>query len=382
MEDDDRGLVVVTRSGIVVIGNLMGNKDDQKHEESKGMEEQELLIHQNLAKKPHKEVEQHVQIPKVIQPLPKIPPPFPQRLKKKNEDEKFKKCLSVFKTLSGNLPLVEALLEMPGYAKFMKELVPKKRSLDFETVEVSHSCSAIMTKELIKNREDPGAFTILCTIGMLQFAKALCDLGARINLMPYAMYKNLWLGEPKTTTMRLFMADRSIKDLVGILYDILVKVDRFISLDDFFILDCEIDVEIRLILGRPFLATGRALVDVESREVKFWVNEDEVTFNIFKSMKPPTDIHVVSTDDIIDKAVDSVSHLMCMNEPLEVVLANYDESEIQGFGEVVVALTGLGGYSKTPIKLDIDLKNRENPPTKPSTEESPNLELKALPSHL
>jgi len=221
MEDGERGLTVVTCSGKVAIGSVMGNENTQKHEEGKGMEEQESLIQQNLAKEPQKEVEQLVQIPKVMQPLPKIPPPFPQRLKKKNEDEKFKKFLSVFKTLSINLPLMEALLEMPGYAKFMKELVIKKRSLDFETIEVSHSCSAIMTKELIKKREDLGAFTIPCTIGMLQFAKALCDLGASINLMPYAIYKQLCLGEPKATTMRLLMADRSIKHPVGILYDIL-----------------------------------------------------------------------------------------------------------------------------------------------------------------
>ncbi|KAK4718037.1 hypothetical protein R3W88_016375 [Solanum pinnatisectum] len=199
-----------------------------------------------------------------------------------------------------------------------------------------------MTKELIKKREDPGAITILCSIGMLQFAKALCDLGASINLMPYAIYKQLGLGEPKATTMRLLIADRSIKHPVGILYDILVKVDWLIFPGDFVILDCEIDAEIPIILERPFLATGRALVDVESGELKFQVNEDEVTFNVCKSMKHSSDIHVVSTVDVIDEAVASVSHLMCMSKPLEAVLANYDEFEIQRYEEVVAALSGLG----------------------------------------
>ncbi|XP_049378078.1 uncharacterized protein LOC125842818 [Solanum stenotomum] len=309
------------------------------------MKEQELLIHQSISKEPQKEVERHVPIPKVMQPLPKIPPPFPQRLKKKNEDEKFKKFFSVFKTLSINLPLVEVLLEMPGYAKFMKELVTKKRRLDFETIEVSHSCSAIMTKELIKKREDPKAFTIPCTIGMLKFAKALCYLGVSINLMPYAIYKQLGLGEPKAITMRLLMAEHSIKHPVGILYDILVKVDRFILPADLVILVCEINVKIPIILGRPFLATDRALVDVENGKLKFRVNEDEVTFNVCKSMKHPNDIHVVSTVDVIDEAVASVSHLKCMGEPLEVMLANYDEFEIKGYEEVVAVLSGLGGES-------------------------------------
>ncbi|XP_015159981.1 uncharacterized protein [Solanum tuberosum] len=310
-----------------------------------------------------------------MNPLPKLPPPFPQSLKNKNEDEKFKKNLLVVKSLSINLLLVEALLEMLRYAKFMKELVTKKRNLDYETIEVPHSCNAIMTNDSITKREDPGAFTIPCTIGMLQFAKALCDLGESIKLMPYAIYKQLGLGKQKQNTMRLLMDDRSIKNPVGIHYDILVKVDRFIFLADFVILDCEIDAEIPIILGRPFLATERALVDVESGKLKFRVNDDDVTFNICKSMKQPSNIHVVSTEDVIDEAVASVSHLMRKNEAL-------DESKVQGYEEVVVALSGLGAYSRNPIKLDNDLKNRESPLAKPSTEEPLNLKLKAIPSHL
>ncbi|XP_049364123.1 uncharacterized protein LOC125828843 [Solanum verrucosum] len=247
VEDLERELVVVTHRGKVAIGNVMEDEDPQKHKKSQDVEEQELPIRQNLTKEPQKEAEQQVQVSKVMHPLPKIPPPFSQRMKKKNEEEKFRNFLSVFKNLSINLPLVEALLEMPGYSKFMKELVTKKRSLDYETIEVPHSCSASMTNESITKREDPGAFPIPCTIGMLQFAKALCDLGVSINLMPYAIYKQLGLGEPKATTMRLLMADRSIKHPTGILYDILVKVDRFIFSADFVILDCEIDVAILII---------------------------------------------------------------------------------------------------------------------------------------
>ncbi|KAH0727844.1 hypothetical protein KY290_003564 [Solanum tuberosum] len=224
---------------------------------------------QSLDEELQKAKEKATSITNIVQPLPKIAPLFPQRLKKKNEDEKFRKFLLVFKILYINLTLVEALVEMLGYAKFMKELVTKKRSMDFETIKVSHNCSVIMTSETITKKEDPGAFTISCTIGMLQFAKALCDFGASINLISYEIYKQLGLGEPKSTTMRLLMADRSIKHPVGILYDILVKVDQFIFPADLVILDCEIDAEIPIILRRPFLATGRTLVDVEIRELKF-----------------------------------------------------------------------------------------------------------------
>lgn len=99
---------------------------------------------------------------------------------------------SVFKTLLVNL--IEVLLEMSGYAKFMKELVTNKRILDFEIIEVSHSYSAIISKELIKKRDYRRAFTIHCTISMLQFTKALCNLGASTKFMEYVIYKELGLG--------------------------------------------------------------------------------------------------------------------------------------------------------------------------------------------
>ncbi|XP_016578925.1 uncharacterized protein LOC107876535 [Capsicum annuum] len=124
-----------------------------------------------------------------------------------------------------NIPLLEALQEMSDYAKFMKDLVTKKRFMDFETIEVTYNCSAIMSSTMVVKKEDPGVFHIPCTIGVYKFRKALCDLGESINLMPFPMFKKLGLGAPKPNTMRLLMDDRSIKNLVGVLYDIFVKVD-------------------------------------------------------------------------------------------------------------------------------------------------------------
>ncbi|KAK4709762.1 hypothetical protein R3W88_004275 [Solanum pinnatisectum] len=192
-------------------------------------------------------------------------------------------------------------------------------------VEVSHSCSAIMTSNVVSKKADPGAFTIPCTTGIRQFTKALCDLGEIINLMPDVIFKKLGLDEPKSTTMRLLIANQSIKHPIGILYDNLVKVDRFIFLADFVILDYEIDVDLPIMLGKPFLATRRALVDVENSELKFRVNDEEVIFNVCKSIKQPSDTHVVSTIDVIDDAVASVSEVFSMGEPLVAVLSNYDE---------------------------------------------------------
>ncbi|XP_055826382.1 uncharacterized protein LOC129894755 [Solanum dulcamara] len=121
--------------------------------------------------------------------LPKVKPPFPQHLKNKDEDIKFQKFLSMFKSLSIKLPLIEALLEMPGNAKFMKKLVIKNHNMDFKTIKLSHSCSAIMSSNIVVKKDNLGAFTIPCTIGLYKFTKALCDLSVSINLMAYAIFK-------------------------------------------------------------------------------------------------------------------------------------------------------------------------------------------------
>ncbi|XP_070039883.1 uncharacterized protein [Nicotiana tomentosiformis] len=129
---------------------------------------------------------------------------------------------------------------MPGYTKFMKDLVTKKRSMNFETIKVTHQVSVIV-HSFAPKLEVPGAFTIHCTIGSVEFAKALCDLGESINLMPYSVFKTLGIGKPRSTSMRLEMADHTMKRPLGMIEDVLIRVDKFILPVDFVILDCEVD---------------------------------------------------------------------------------------------------------------------------------------------
>ena len=112
--------------------------------------------------------------------------------------------------------------------------------------------------------------------------------------MPFSIYKKLGLGDPKPTAMRLLMVDRTVKRPIGILHDMLVKVESFIFPIDFVILDCEVDFEVPIILGRSFLATGRALVDMEKGKMKFLLNNEEVTFNICRSMRQSGELQSVS----------------------------------------------------------------------------------------
>ena len=164
----------------------------------------------------------------------------------------------------------------------------KKRGLeDYETIKLKEECSAILQTKLPQKVKDSISFTILCIIGDSTFEKALCDLGASINLMPLLVFQKLGLGEVKPTTISLQMADRSLTYPRGVIEDVLVKVDKFIFLVDFVMLYMEKDREIPLILGRPFLATGRALIDVHSGNLTLQVNDEEVWFNIYHTMKFP-----------------------------------------------------------------------------------------------
>ncbi|XP_039142003.1 uncharacterized protein LOC120279202 [Dioscorea cayenensis subsp. rotundata] len=234
----------------------------------------------------HNKSKAHIQASLPQDTFTKIP--FPQRLMKNKLDQHFAKFLDVFKKLHINIPFAEALEQMPSYVKLMKEILSNKRKLkDYETVTLTEECSAILQKKLPPKLKDPGSFTIPCSIGNVVFERALCDLGASINLMPLSIFKKLNLGEARPTTVTLQLADRSLKHPRGVIEDVLVKIDKFIFSTDFIILDIEEDKDIPIILGRPFLATGRAIIDVQKGKLHLRVQEEEVTFNVFDAIKYP-----------------------------------------------------------------------------------------------
>ncbi|XP_024984087.1 uncharacterized protein LOC112520013 [Cynara cardunculus var. scolymus] len=223
----------------------------------------------------------------VIAPIPSYIP-FPQRLRNQKEELQFKKFLDVFKQLHINISLVEAIEQMPSYAKFLKDILSKKKKLnEIETVALTEGCSSLLSNKIPPKLKDPGSFKIPCSIGGKEIRKALCDLGANINLMPLSVFNTLGIGKARPTTVTLQLADKSIAHPKGKIEDVLVQVDKFIFPADFIILDFEANKEIPIILERPFLATGRTLIDVQKGELIMRVNDPDVTFNVFKSMKYP-----------------------------------------------------------------------------------------------
>ncbi|KAL3503961.1 hypothetical protein ACH5RR_033802 [Cinchona calisaya] len=158
---------------------------------------------------------------------------------------------------------MEALANMPTYAKFMKQIPTSKRKLHGDEILcLTEHFSALLTKKWPPNLKDPCSFSIPCEIGGLQFGRALCDLGASINLMPYGVFKNLNGNQLKPTSVLLQLADRSTKFPKGIIEDVIVKIDKLYLPADFIVLEMEEDEEISIILGRPFLTTSHALIDV------------------------------------------------------------------------------------------------------------------------
>ena len=214
--------------------------------------------------------------------------------------DQFSRFLDMFKKIEINIPFVEALAQMLNYDKFLKDILSKKRRISKEgVVSLIATCSAVIQRSLPVKIQDLSSFTIPCTIGNLKFKMDLCDSGASINLMPLSVVKRLSLGELTPTTMTLQMADRTMAQPEGVLEDVIIKVGKFIFLVDFVVIDMEEDTQVPLLLGRPFLAIGAALIDVKKGELTLRVGDEAVHFNLKKSLKQSecesTDCKIVET---------------------------------------------------------------------------------------
>ncbi|XP_073138829.1 uncharacterized protein [Henckelia pumila] len=235
-----------------------------------------------------------------------IPPPFPAALKKVKLDSQFAKFLEVFKKLNINIPFADALMQIPSYAKFLKEILSNKRKLEEHAmISVTENFSALVQNKISPKQKDPRSFSIPCIINDVQFHKPLCDLGASINLMPYFIFRKLSLGEPKSTRMSLQLADSSIKYPRGIIEDVLVKVDKFIFPVDFVVLDMEEDLDMPLILERPFLETGKTLIDVQKGEL-----------HLRDTYQEPLEVALISPprDDLVNVEIEEMTTYLNDNQ--------------------------------------------------------------------
>ncbi|RDX73568.1 hypothetical protein CR513_46807, partial [Mucuna pruriens] len=204
-----------------------------------------------------------------------VPLPFPSRTTSARKPESDEELLKMFRKVEINIPLLDAIKQVPKYAKFLKELCVHKRRKIKGSKEIGGVVSALTRNEAItadaptlpKKCRDPGIFSVPCTIRECTFVDAMLDLGASINVMPVSIYRSLNFGDLEPTGMTIQLANRSIVQPLGVLEDVLVQVNELIFPADFYVLDMEDETagkESTLILGRPFLMTARTKIDVYS----------------------------------------------------------------------------------------------------------------------
>nr|GEY35401.1 hypothetical protein [Tanacetum cinerariifolium] len=219
--------------------------------------------------------------PDVLRTQSKPTVPYPSRLNDQKLCEKatnqMKKFLQIFHDLHFDISFADALLLMPKFASTIKSLLTNKDKLfDLAKVPLNKNCSAMLLKKLLEKLGDPGMFLIPCDFPGID--------------------------------MTLELADRSITRLKGVAEDVFVKVGKFHFPTDFMVVDFEADPRVPLILGRSFLKSGRALIDVHGEEITLRVNDESITFNLNQIMRYSSnyDDNSVNRVDVIDIACEEL----------------------------------------------------------------------------
>ncbi|XP_021763808.1 uncharacterized protein LOC110728473 [Chenopodium quinoa] len=272
--------------------------------------------------------------------------PFPSMLSSKNkkkDHEKEKETLDIFRKVEVNIPLLEAIRQVPRYAKFLKELCTNKRRLSGdEKVSVSENVSAFLQRKVPPKCKDPT--------------------------------RNL--GPLKDTRVIIQLADRSNTYPVGVVEDVLVQVNELVFPADFYVLDMPNDESpsaTPILLGRPFLKTSRTKIDVHSGVLTMEFEREVIRFNLFDAMRYPSDCESVSSIDVIDALIEQV---FCLSghDGLDVVLTKPVEKEKYTTCGNILSL------KTRSRKLSLPWKCFQI--SKEGMQIAPKVELKPLPDHL
>ncbi|XP_074304661.1 uncharacterized protein LOC141639428 [Silene latifolia] len=306
----------------------------RKRVSSGSMKEQPIEVEVEVEKS--KEVEM-VDPPKEDEPIPSkvkepTPPlreyvepiPFPQRHARPRLEKKYEKFIDILKSMNVTIPFLDMITEIPNYGKFLKELVTiKRKSEGVQSVNLSRECSAILTSKL----EDPGSFSIPCSIQGVKIKRTLCDLGASVSLMPLSLFKKLHLEDLKPSNISLQLADRSVKYPLGVIEDVPLKVGKLVIPCDFFVMGMPEDSHVPIILGRPCLATGGAMIDVKSGKLLLQVGNKKIEFELNNSMKFPPMGNSCCRVDMVQDNLDEPNLEHSFLDPLEACSTNEKGNE-------------------------------------------------------
>jgi len=233
--------------------------------------------------------------------------PFSHAMTKQRKDNHNSEIFETFKHVRINIPLLDAIKQVPSYAKFLKDLCTVKRNLNVKKKAfLAEQVSVILQNDNALKYKDPGCPTISCFIGEHKIDRVILDLGASVNLLPYSVFQSLNLSELKPTSVTLLLADRFVKVPRGIVEDVLVQVDKFIFPVNFIVFDTqpvEVCNSIPVILGRPFLATSNALINCRNGVMKLSFGNMTLKMNIFNICKQFGDDNNLKEVDFIEKLI-------------------------------------------------------------------------------
>ncbi|CAN6567677.1 unnamed protein product [Malus baccata var. baccata] len=303
---------ITLRSGKEVGSNPQPSKSAQMEDEKMQYEEKEqglptAKIEQSLPQPPtHPNSTTKSKLGSNSMTSNSIPPnaPFPRKFVQSKKDESDKDIIDTFRKVQVNIPFLDAIKQVPKYAKFLNELcTTRKRASNKEVVKVSENVSAVLQRKLPPKCKDLGSFTIPCVIGNTRFESAMLDLGASINVMPYSIYASMNLGELKNDGVIIQLTDRSNVYPKGVLEDILMQANHLVFPADFYVLEMEDSnhsPQLPILLGRPFMKTARTKIDVFKGTLTMEFDGEVIDFNISDTMRYPHDDHFCFSIDVIE----------------------------------------------------------------------------------
>nr|GFA28178.1 reverse transcriptase domain-containing protein [Tanacetum cinerariifolium] len=353
------------------------------------------------------QVDKPAEEPPVVIPKTKANLPYPSRLQKEKLQEKddilAAKFMEIFRDLHFELSFADALIHMPKFAPMFKKLLNNKNKLiELTKTPLNENCSVVVLKKLPEKLGDPGRFLIPCDFTGLDNYLVLADLGASINLMPLYIWKKLRLPTLNDTKMVLKLADRTISKPTGVAKNVFVKVGKFYFPANFVIPDFVADPHVPLILGRPFLSTAHALIDVYEGEITIRHDDQSLTlkcgdtpsisYNNLESLNKVDLIDATCeeysqevfgfTDDVSNEAY---AFIVIDDEPIS---SNIDATYYDPEGDILILEALLNNDPEPPsnrkdyfLTLHKDLKVIE-PKNQSFEDEPPEVELKELLPHL
>ncbi|GJY05056.1 reverse transcriptase domain-containing protein [Tanacetum coccineum] len=279
----------------------------------------------------------------------------------------------------------------------------KDKLIELTKTPLNENCSAVVLKKLPEKLGDPSRFLIPCDFSEFDSYLALADLGASINLMPLSIWKKLQLSGLTETKMVLELADRTISKLTGVAENVFLKVGKFYFLADFVVLDFVADPRVPLILGRPFLRTAHALIDVYEGEITLR-NDDQsltlkcgdtpsISYNNLESLKK-VDLIDVTCEEYSQEVLDFSDSIAYNNPspgyyPIVSILLRHSLRLMKGDVLILEALLNSDPLPSHPnqsdylpgIQKDLKVVEPKQPLLEPKNE-IPEVKLKELPPHL